>query len=125
VAAVSVAKRVARELGEVVGETVGYAIRFEQVLSAGTKIKFMTDGILLREFLVDPLLSQYAAIIMDEAHERALNTDILFGLLRRARRRRPDLRIIVTSATMDADKFGDFFRGAPVLQVAGRTHPKP
>ena len=106
VAAVSVAKRVAEELGVKVGQDVGYAIRFEDNTTKDvTKIKYMTDGVLLRESLNDADLDCYQAIIMDEAHERSLNTDVLFGLLKAICRRRRDLKLIVTSATMNAEMF--------------------
>ena len=92
-----------------VGETVGYSIRFEDLTSASTRIKFMTDGLLLREALVDPLLSRYSVIMVDEAHERSLSTDILLGILRKVMKKRPELRIVVSSATLEAQKFLDFF----------------
>ena len=123
VAAMSVAKRVSDECGTELGQQVGYSIRFEDCTSEKTKIKYMTDGILLRESLKDPELNIYSAIIMDEAHERSLNTDVLFGLLREIVASRADLRLIVTSATMDADKFSDFFGSVPVFRIPGRTFP--
>uniref|UniRef100_A0A914EJD5 RNA helicase n=1 Tax=Acrobeloides nanus TaxID=290746 RepID=A0A914EJD5_9BILA len=124
VAAMSVAKRVADEMGVELGQECGYAIRFEDCTSDKTAIKYMTDGILLRECLGDPDLDQYAAIIMDEAHERSLNTDVLFGLLRDVVARRTDLKLIVTSATMDAEKFANFFGGhTPTFEIPGRTFP--
>ncbi|CAA82662.1 putative pre-mRNA-splicing factor ATP-dependent RNA helicase mog-1 [Caenorhabditis elegans] len=124
VAAMSVARRVADEMGVDLGQDVGYAIRFEDCTSEKTIIKYMTDGILLRECLGDGSLDQYSAIIMDEAHERSLNTDVLFGLLREVIAKRADLKLIVTSATMDADKFADFFGGnCPTFTIPGRTFP--
>lgn len=125
VAAVSVAQRVAEEFhsGCEVGQEVGYTIRFEDCTSEKTIIKFMTDGILLRESLNDGDLDRYSAIIMDEAHERSLNTDVLFGILREIVARRRDLKVIVTSATMNAEKFSNFFGGAPVFTIPGRTFP--
>uniref|UniRef100_A0A915D1S2 RNA helicase n=1 Tax=Ditylenchus dipsaci TaxID=166011 RepID=A0A915D1S2_9BILA len=124
VAAMSVAKRVSEEMGVPLGQEVGYAIRFEDCTSENTVIKYMTDGILLRECLGDPDLDHYSAIIMDEAHERSLNTDVLFGLLRDVVARRSDLKLIVTSATMDAEKFAHFFGGhTPVFEIPGRTFP--
>eukprot|EP00923_Selenidium_pygospionis_P055553 GHVN01096774.1.p1 GENE.GHVN01096774.1~~GHVN01096774.1.p1 ORF type:complete len:1140 (-),score=151.38 GHVN01096774.1:296-3715(-) len=123
VAAVSVAKRVADEMGVELGKDVGYAIRFEDVTSKETVIKYMTDGVLLRESLVDPLLDRYAVVIMDEAHERSLNTDLLFGLLKTVAAKRRDFKLIVTSATMDSDRFSKFFGSAPIYQVPGRTFP--
>lgn len=101
--------RVAEEMGCKLGQEIGYSIRFEDVTSAATKVKFMTDGLLLREALVDPLLSRYSVIMVDEAHERSLSTDILLGILRKIRKRRPELRIIVSSATLQAEEFLDFF----------------
>jgi pre-mRNA-splicing factor ATP-dependent RNA helicase DHX38/PRP16 len=100
----SVAKRVSEEVDCKLGSTVGYAIRFEDCTSHDTVIKYMTDGVLLRESLNDPDLDQYSAIIMDEAHERSLHTDVLMGLLRRVMSRRRDMKLIVTSATMNAEK---------------------
>jgi ATP-dependent RNA helicase DHX8/PRP22 len=123
VAATSVAKRVADEVGCHLGEQVGYSIRFEDVTSAETKIKYMTDGMLLRECLIDPDLKQYSCIILDEAHERSIHTDVLMGLLKQTARRRPDLRLIVTSATLNAEKFSTYFFGAPIFTVKGRTFP--
>lgn len=102
-------------------EEVGYAIRFEDCTSKQTKIKYMTDGVLLRESLNDPDLEKYSAIVMDEAHERSLNTDVLFGILLKVVQRRRDLKVIVTSATMDSEKFSRFFGGAPIFEIPGRT----
>ncbi|XP_030567344.1 pre-mRNA-splicing factor ATP-dependent RNA helicase PRP16 [Drosophila novamexicana] len=123
VAAMSVAKRVSDEMDTQLGEDVGYAIRFEDCTSERTVIKYMTDGILLRESLRDPDLDSYAAIIMDEAHERSLSTDVLFGLLREIVARRHDLKLIVTSATMDSSKFATFFGNVPTFTIPGRTFP--
>ncbi|CAF1072597.1 unnamed protein product [Didymodactylos carnosus] len=123
VAAMSVAKRVSEEMNCKLGEEVGYAIRFEDCTSEKTIIKYMTDGILLRESLTEPDLDHYSAVIMDEAHERSLNTDVLFGLLREVVARRQDLKLIVTSATMDAEKFSDFFGNVPIFIIPGRTFP--
>lgn len=123
VAAMSVAKRVSEEVGCELGQTVGYAIRFEDITSNKTRIKYMTDGVLLRESLREPDLDSYSAIIIDEAHERSLQTDVLLGLLRRIVTRRRDLRLIVTSATMDAGRFSNFFGGVPIFTIPGRTHP--
>ena len=123
VAAVSVAKRVSEEMDCELGSKVGYAIRFEDCTSNDTMIKYMTDGVLLRESLNDPDLEQYACIIMDEAHERSLNTDVLFGILKKVVSRRRDLKLIVTSATMNAKKFSEFFGSAPVFDIPGRTFP--
>lgn len=102
VAAVSVAKRVSEEVGTELGDIVGYSIRFEDVTSSKTIIKYMTDGVLLRESLNDGDLETYSAIIMDEAHERSLNTDVLFGILKKVAEKRRDIKIIITSATMNA-----------------------
>eukprot|EP00930_Biecheleria_cincta_P019567 TRINITY_DN14899_c0_g1_i1.p1 TRINITY_DN14899_c0_g1~~TRINITY_DN14899_c0_g1_i1.p1 ORF type:complete len:1338 (+),score=296.71 TRINITY_DN14899_c0_g1_i1:51-4064(+) len=123
VAAVSVAKRVADEMGCELGTKVGYSIRFEDCTNDTTMIKYMTDGVLLRETLFEPDLDRYCAIIMDEAHERSLNTDVLFGVLRSVVGRRHDFKLIITSATMDADKFAAFFGHVPVFTIPGRTFP--
>ncbi|TRZ00209.1 hypothetical protein DNTS_022588 [Danionella cerebrum] len=123
VAAMSVAKRVSEEMNSNLGEEVGYAIRFEDCTSEKTMIKYMTDGILLRESLRESDLDHYSAVIMDEAHERSLNTDVLFGLLREVVSRRSDLKLIVTSATMDSDKFASFFGNVPIFHIPGRTFP--
>lgn len=123
VAAMSVAKRVSEEMQVSLGEEVGYAIRFEDCTSEKTLIKYMTDGILLRESLREADLDHYSAVIMDEAHERSLNTDVLFGLLREVVTRRSDLKLIVTSATMDSDKFANFFGNVPIFHIPGRTFP--
>ena len=123
VAAMSVAARVAEERGGRLGQEVGYSIRFEDKTSEGkTKLKFMTDGLLLRELLADPLLTKYSIIILDEAHERTISTDILMGILKDAMLAREDLKIIISSATLDAKKFGNYF-GAPIFFVEGRTFP--
>jgi pre-mRNA-splicing factor ATP-dependent RNA helicase DHX38/PRP16 len=121
VAAMSVATRVAEEFGCDLGEEVGYAIRFEDVTSDKTVIKFMTDGVLLRESLREKDVDSYSCIIMDEAHERSLHTDVLFGILRGVIARRRDLKLIVTSATLNATSFSDFFGGVPVFYIPGRT----
>ncbi|OQE17204.1 hypothetical protein PENSTE_c021G03571 [Penicillium steckii] len=109
VAATTVATRVAEEMRGKVGEAVGYSIRFEDTTSAATRIKFLTDGMLLREALVDPLLSRYSVIMVDEAHERSLSTDVLLGILKKIRKKRPELRIIISSATLQAEDFLRFF----------------
>ena len=110
-AATTVATRVAEEMRCKLGEEVGYSIRFEDLTSAKTRVKFLTDGLLLREALADPLLSRYSVIMIDEAHERSLSTDILLGVLKKIRKKRPDLRIIVSSATLQAEDFLRFFSG--------------
>lgn len=123
VAAMSVAQRVAAEMDVNLGEEVGYTIRFEDKTSSSTILKYMTDGMLLREAMHDPRLERYSCIILDEAHERTLATDILMGLLKEVADRRKDLKIIVMSATLDAEKFQSYFNDAPLLAVPGRTHP--
>ncbi|KAI8624649.1 P-loop containing nucleoside triphosphate hydrolase protein [Xylariaceae sp. FL1651] len=123
VAAMSVAKRVAEEMEVKLGSTVGYAIRFEDCTSKDTVIKYMTDGVLLRESLNERDLDRYSCVIMDEAHERALNTDVLLGLFNKILQRRRDLKLIVTSATMNSKRFSDFFGGAPEFIIPGRTFP--
>jgi len=123
VAAMSVAQRVANELDVNLGDEVGYSIRFEDVTSQKTVLKYMTDGMLLREAMNDHDLKRYSTIILDEAHERTLATDILMGLLKEVAKRRPDLKIVIMSATLDAQKFQTYFNDAPLLAVPGRTHP--
>ncbi|WIA41331.1 hypothetical protein OEZ86_004928 [Tetradesmus obliquus] len=123
VAAMSVAKRVSEEMGVELGQEVGYAIRFEDCTSDKTFIKYMTDGVLLRETLSSEDLFQYKAVIMDEAHERSLNTDVLFGILKKVVAMRADFKLIVTSATLDSVKFASFFGNAPVFNIPGRTFP--
>lgn len=123
VAAMSVARRVADEMDVALGDEVGYSIRFEECSSAKTVVKFMTDGMLLREAMADHALSRYAVIILDEAHERTLATDVLFGLLKGVLKKRPDLKLVVMSATLEADKFRAYFVDAPLLRVPGRLHP--
>lgn len=123
VAAMSVAKRVSEEFGCRLGQEVGYTIRFEDCTSPETIIKYMTDGMLLRECLIDSDLKQYAVIMLDEAHERTIHTDVLFGLLKKAVKKRPDLKLIVTSATLDAVKFSSYFFEAPIFTIPGRTYP--
>ncbi|KAH3673543.1 hypothetical protein WICMUC_003650 [Wickerhamomyces mucosus] len=123
VAATSVAARVADEMGVKLGNEVGYSIRFEDNTNEKTVLKYMTDGMLLREFLSDPDLNSYSALMIDEAHERTLSTDILFGLVKDIARSRPDLRLLISSATMNAQKFSDYFDGAPVFNIPGRRFP--
>src|SRR4051812_32937862 len=122
-AARSVATRVAEELGTPLGDKVGFQVRFTEKVSDQALIKFMTDGILLAETQSDPWLSAYDTIIIDEAHERSLNIDFLLGYLKQLARRRPELKIIVTSATIDTGRFAEHFDGAPVVTVEGRTYP--
>ena len=123
VAAMSVAQRVANEMDVTLGDQVGYSIRFEDVTSQKTILKYMTDGMLLREAMNDNNLNRYSTIILDEAHERTLATDTLMGLLKEVAQRRPDLKIVIMSATLDAQKFQSYFNDAPLLAVPGRTHP--
>jgi ATP-dependent helicase HrpA len=127
IAATSVAKRIAEELKTPLGEVVGYKVRFQDKLSRDASVKLMTDGILLAETQTDPLLLAYDTLIIDEAHERSLNIDFLLGYLKQILPRRPDLKIIITSATIDADRFAQHFASAkgpaPVLMVSGRTFP--
>nr|KAJ0212315.1 hypothetical protein LSAT_V11C400158240 [Lactuca sativa] len=124
VAAVSVSRRVAQELGVRLGDEVGYAIRFEDRTSERTCIKYLTDGVLLRESLSDPELKQYSVVILDEAHERSLNTDILMGLMKRLiRLRASNLKVLITSATLDGEKVSRFFSDCPVLNVPGKLFP--
>lgn len=127
-AATSVAKRIAQELGTEMGELVGYQVRFNDRTGPNSAIKLMTDGILLAESQRDPLLKRYDTIIIDEAHERSLNIDFLLGYLRQILPRRPDLKVIITSATIDASRFAEHFadaqgRKAPVIEVSGRLFP--
>ncbi|KAL2256742.1 hypothetical protein VTK26DRAFT_1188 [Humicola hyalothermophila] len=139
VAATTLAIRVAEEYGCEVGKEVGYSIRFEDATSERTRIKFLTDGLLIREALVDPLLSRYSVIMVDEAHERSIGSDILLGLLKKIRKKRPELRIIISSATLQAEDFRDFFSEpkheatsddnketgniASIISLEGRTYP--
>ncbi|KAH8051038.1 helicase [Aureococcus anophagefferens] len=117
VAAMSVAKRVAEEFGCELGAEVGYSIRFEDCTSPATVLKYMTDGMLMREYLADNDLGRYAALILDEAHERTIHTDVLFGLLKDLLGRRPDLKLVVTSATLDAEKFSAYFFDCPIFTI--------
>ena len=123
VAAMSVAKRVAEEFGCRLGQEVGYSIRFEDCTSQETVIKYMTDGMLLRECLVDTNLSRYSLIMLDEAHERTISTDVLFGLLKGLLAKRKDLKLICTSATLDAEKYSTYFFECPIFTIPGRTFP--
>jgi len=123
VAAMSVAKRVAEEFGCRLGQEVGYTIRFEDCTCPETVIKYMTDGMLLRECLLDPDLNGYAVIMLDEAHERTIHTDVLFGLLKATVKKRPEMKLIVTSATLDSVKFSTYFYEAPIFTIPGRTFP--
>jgi pre-mRNA-splicing factor ATP-dependent RNA helicase DHX16 len=123
VAAMSVAARVAEEMGVKLGNEVGYSIRFEDCTSERTILKYMTDGTLHREFLSEPDLASYSVMIIDEAHERTLHTDILFGLVKDIARFRSDLKLLISSATLDAEKFSSFFDDAPIFRIPGRRYP--
>ncbi|KAF9905756.1 hypothetical protein BX616_000931 [Lobosporangium transversale] len=123
VAAMSVAARVAEEMGVKLGYEVGYSIRFEDCTSEKTVMKYMTDGMLLREFMSEPDLAGYSCLIIDEAHERTLHTDILLGLVKDIARLRSDLKVLISSATMDAEKFAEYFDDAPILNIPGRPFP--
>jgi ATP-dependent helicase HrpA len=123
IAATSVSRRIAEELGEPLGQTVGYKIRFQDVVSAQTRIKLMTDGVLLAEAHHDPYLNQYDTLIVDEAHERSLNIDFILGILKKLLKKRRDLKVIITSATIDTEKFALAFDQAPVIRVSGRMYP--
>jgi len=123
VAAMSVAQRVSEEMDVALGQEVGYSIRFEDCSGPKTILKYMTDGMLLREAMSDPLLENYQVVLLDEAHERTLATDILMGVLKEVVKQRPDLKLVIMSATLDAGKFQVYFDGAPLMNVPGRTHP--
>ncbi len=123
IAAITLAARVAEELGPRNGSCVGYKIRFQDRTARHTRIKFMTDGILLAEVQQDRLFRRYDTLIIDEAHERSLNIDFLLGLVRRILPRRPDLKVIITSATIDPERFSRAFDHAPIIEVSGRTYP--
>ena len=128
IAARSVAERIAEELGTELGETVGYQVRFTDRTSKQSRVKVMTDGILLAELQRDRDLKRYDTIIIDEAHERSLNVDFLLGYLKRLLPRRPDLKVVITSATIDPERFAAHFadaqgRPAPIIEVSGRTYP--
>ncbi len=123
IAARTVAARIAEELGVQLGGAVGYAVRFEERASAQTQVRLLTDGLLLAEIQRDRSLRRYDTIIVDEAHERSLNVDFLLGYLRRLLPQRPDLKLVITSATIDPGRFSEHFGGAPVVEVSGRTYP--
>lgn len=123
VAAMSVAARVAEEVGVKIGHEVGYSIRFEDCSSEKTVLKYMTDGMLLREFMTEPDLAGYSAIMIDEAHERTVHTDILLALVKDLARERKDLKLLISSATMNAEKFAQYFDDAPIFNIPGRRYP--
>ncbi|KAG0354678.1 DEAH-box ATP-dependent RNA helicase prp22 [Gamsiella multidivaricata] len=123
IAAISVAKRVAEEYDCRLGDTVGYTIRFDDNTSSRTRLKYMTDGVLLREATMDPLLEKYDLLIIDEAHERTVETDVLFGLLKRTKAKRPNLKLLIMSATLNVVQFSDFFNECPIYSIPGRTFP--
>ncbi|MES1922620.1 hypothetical protein MHBO_004137 [Bonamia ostreae] len=123
VAAMSVAKRVSSELDVKLGEQVGYTIRFDDNTGPSTKLKYLTDGMLLREAMHDPILKKYSVVIIDEAHERTVSTDVLMGMLKEVLLKRSDLKLVIMSATLDFEKFQQYFDGAPLLKVPGRMHP--
>ena len=123
IAARSVAERIAEELGTEIGERVGYAVRFNDHVGSNSQIKVMTDGLLLAEIQRDRNLKRYDTIIIDEAHERGLNIDFLLGYLHRLLPRRPDLKLIITSATIDTQRFADHFQDAAIIEVSGRGFP--
>merc|ERR1712091_514477 len=110
-------------MGVKLGAEVGYSIRFEDCTSEKTLLQYMTDGMLLREFLTEPDLASYSCLVIDEAHERTLHTDILFGLVKDIVRFRPDLKLIISSATLDAEKFSKYFDNASIFMVPGRMFP--
>ncbi|MBE9520313.1 MAG: DEAD/DEAH box helicase, partial [Proteobacteria bacterium] len=123
IAAITVAARVAEELGKEAAHLVGYKIRFQDKTSKATRIKFMTDGMLLAETQSSRKLDGYDTLIIDEAHERSLNIDYLIGYLKQLLARRSDLKVIITSATIDTEKFAAHFNNAPIIEVSGRTYP--
>lgn len=124
VSAVSVATRVAEEQKCHLGSTVGYSIQFDAQFGEKTRIKYLTDGMLLREMMLDPLLQHYSVIMIDEAHERSLYTDLILGLLKKILKKRPELRILISSATIEAEKFASFFQQESViLAIPGRQFP--
>jgi ATP-dependent helicase HrpA len=122
-AARALAARIAEEVGQPVGRSIGFRVRFADQVSDVTRLVLMTDGLLLAELASDPLLRRYDTIIVDEAHERTLNVDLALGVLKRLLPRRPDLKVIVTSATLDVERISRFFNGAPIITVSGRAHP--
>src|ERR1700723_2077461 len=122
-AARALAARIAEELSQSIGATVGFRVRFADQVSDATRLVLMTDGLLLAELASDPMLRRYDTVIVDEAHERTLNVDLLLGVLKRLLPRRPELKLIVTSATLDVERISHFFDDAPIVTVTGRSHP--
>lgn len=123
IAAISVATRVAEELDVSLGDEVGYTIRFDDCSSGRTRLKYLTDGMLLREALIDPMLSRYACVMVDEAHERTIATDLLMGLLKELLAKREDLKVIIMSATLEHERFQRYFNNCPLMKIKGRMHP--
>ncbi|TNG95608.1 DEAD/DEAH box helicase, partial [Pasteurellaceae bacterium UScroc31] len=123
IAARAVAARIAEELKSELGELVGYKVRFSDQVSDNSRVKLMTDGILLAEIQTDRYLNQYDTLIIDEAHERSLNNDFILGYLKQLLPKRPDLKLIITSATIDVERFSQHFNNAPIIEVSGRTYP--
>lgn len=123
VAAINLAARVSQECGQPLGELVGYRVRFDEKLSYKTKIKFVTDGMLLREAILDPALSNYAVVILDEVHERSVNSDVLMALLKQICAQNLKFKLVVMSATLDLAKFMSYFNSKAAVAVEGRTYP--
>lgn len=123
IAAMSVSSRVAKEMGVTLGQEVGYSVRFDSLTSSKTLLKYLTDGMLLREAMNDKDLKQYGILVLDEVHERTLSTDILMGVLKRIIEKRKDLKVVIMSATLDSGKFQTYFDNSPLVTVPGRTFP--
>ncbi|KAK8827845.1 hypothetical protein WA577_007392, partial [Blastocystis sp. JDR] len=123
VAAINLARRVSEEMHCAFGEKVGYTVRFDDKSSPATQIKYITDGCLVKEFITDPQLGRYTVIMLDEAHDRSIHTDILFGLCKKLLPQRPELRLIITSATLNTAQFAAFYPGAATLSIPGRLYP--
>ena len=122
IAAISIAKRIAQETGANLGKEIGYSIRFDDRSSSGAFLKLVTDGLLLNELRTDRYLDKYSGLIIDEAHERSLNIDLLLGYVKEIIKRRPEFRVIVTSATISGEQFSKFFDGAPIIDAVSYTH---
>jgi HrpA-like RNA helicase len=118
---VSVAQRVAKEMHAELGDLVGYSVRFDEKCGPKTRVKYLTDGMLLREAMTDPLLSRYSVVILDEAHERTLHTDVLFAVVKKIQLERPALKVVVMSATLDAGAFAEYFGGAQCMLRSSRS----